>query len=134
MKCSFHPIPDVINRHTRTEQQQYIDAWQRSELTKQQYCEQHGITLSNFYYWLKTHSNHSDRPLIAPVFISARRISVDENPADRVTLNLPNGCSVSCLPAQLRSVIQARGGVSPKAYEKTSSLGKKLSTGVGSGH
>jgi len=54
MKCSFHPFTGVesimIKRHTRTEQLQHIDAWKHSGLTKQDYCEQQGITISNFYY------------------------------------------------------------------------------------
>ncbi|WP_420854113.1 IS66 family insertion sequence element accessory protein TnpA [Sodalis ligni] len=97
----------MIKRHTRAEQQQHIDAWKLSGLTKQDYCEQQGITLSNFYYWMKNHNNNTDTAPAASAFIPARRISVDVNRPEAVTLNLPNGCSVSCLPAQLRSVMQA---------------------------
>ncbi|WP_410014831.1 IS66 family insertion sequence element accessory protein TnpA [Sodalis sp. C49] len=53
MKYSFHSFTSVnsimIKRHTRTEQQQHIDAWQHRGLTKQPYCEQQGMTFSNFY-------------------------------------------------------------------------------------
>ncbi|WP_226860663.1 IS66 family insertion sequence element accessory protein TnpA [Dickeya dianthicola] len=97
----------MIKRHTRIEQQQHIDAWQHSRLTKQHYCEQQGITLSNFYYWLKNVNNNTDAAPASSPFIPARCISVDANHAEAVTLNLPNGCSVCCLPAQLRSVMQA---------------------------
>ncbi|XBS68926.1 hypothetical protein ABK905_20590 [Acerihabitans sp. KWT182] len=39
-------------------------------------------------------------------FIPIRRLSADSS-GETVTLNLPNGCSVSCLPAQLMNVMQA---------------------------
>jgi len=97
----------MIKRHTRTEQQQHIDAWQRSGLTKQHYCEQQGITISNFYYWLKNFNNNTDAAPAASPFIPAQCISSGVNRTEAVTLNLPNGCSVSCLPTQLRSVMQA---------------------------
>ncbi|TKI02864.1 hypothetical protein FCN80_23640 [Martelella alba] len=65
------------------------------------------MTLSNFYHWLKNVNNNTDAAPAASPFIPARCISVDVNRSERVTLNLPNGCSVSCLPTQLRSVMQA---------------------------
>jgi hypothetical protein len=79
-----------------------------SRITRHQhYCEQQGITISNFYYWLKNFNNNTNAAPSASPFIPARCISVDGNRAEAVTLNLPNGCSVSCLPAQLRGVMQA---------------------------
>ncbi|AUH02156.1 hypothetical protein CWC46_21595 [Prodigiosinella confusarubida] len=61
---------------------------------------------ATFYYWLRHHRN--DATVTVPAaFIPARRVLPENNDADTVTLNLPNGCSVRCLPAQLRTVMQA---------------------------
>nr|CDS57438.1 conserved hypothetical protein [Serratia symbiotica] len=44
---------------------------------------------------------------IPAAFIPARRVMPGNNDVDTVTLNLPNECSVNCLPAQLPAVMQA---------------------------
>ncbi|MZH99751.1 hypothetical protein F6X50_08600 [Dickeya dianthicola] len=62
------------------------------------------MNTATFYYWLK---HHHDDATVPAAFISARRVMPGNNDADTVTLNLPNGCSVSCLPAQLPAVMQA---------------------------
>ncbi len=96
----------MAKRYSFIERQQHLDAWQRSGLTKQEYCRQNALTVSAFYYWTK-HNNTEASTAVTPAFIPARRVAVEHHCADTVTLNLPNGCSVSCLPAQLRSVMQA---------------------------
>ncbi|MCL2892959.1 IS66 family insertion sequence element accessory protein TnpA [Brenneria tiliae] len=96
----------MAKRYSHRERQQHLDAWQQSGLTKQHYCRQHDLNPATFYYWLKHH--HDDATVAAPAaFIPARRVMPGNNDADTVTLNLPNGCSVCCLPAQLRAVMQA---------------------------
>lgn len=96
----------MAKRHSHRERQQHLDAWQQSGLTKQHYCRQHDLNPATFYYWLKHH--HDDATVAATAaFIPARRVMPGNNDADTVTLNLPNGCSVCCLPAQLRAVMQA---------------------------
>nr|WP_054878177.1 hypothetical protein [Yersinia similis] len=75
-------------------------------MSKKQYCQQHDVNQATFYYWLKHHQDDTT-VAIPPAFIPARRVIPDNNGTEAVTLNLPNGCSVSCLPAQLRAVMQA---------------------------
>ncbi len=52
-------------RHPRTEQLRHIEAWQRSALSKPQYCQQYHIAVKSLYIyglppycWL--HERHSD--------------------------------------------------------------------------
>ncbi len=96
----------MAKRFSLIERQQHLDAWQRSGLTKQEYCRQHAITISAFYYWIK-HHNDGAITTVSSAFIPARRVVAGNNSAAAVTLNLPNGCSISCLPAQLMGVMQA---------------------------
>ena len=96
----------MAKRYSLIERQQHIDAWQRSGLTKQEYCQQNTLATSAFYYWLKHHNPDASTDL-TPAFIPVRRVAVENNRADTVTLNLPNGDSISCLPAQLKGVMQA---------------------------
>lgn len=95
----------MIKRYSLSQRQQHLDTWQHSGLTKQEYCRQHAITVSAFYYWIK--HNNDTTTAVAPAFIPARRSVSENGSAVAVTLNLPNGCSVSCLPAQLMGVMQA---------------------------
>ncbi|WP_406626450.1 IS66 family insertion sequence element accessory protein TnpA [Pectobacterium cacticida] len=94
----------MAKRYSHRERQQHLDAWQQSGLTKQQYCQQHDLNTATFYYWLK---QHHDDAAVPAAFIPAHRVMPGNYNADTVTLNLPNGSSVSCLPAQLRAVMQA---------------------------
>lgn len=96
----------MTKRYSLSERQQHLHAWQLSGLTKKAYCRQHAITISVFYYWIK-HNKNEEATVAAPAFIPARRVVPQNNQAVAVTLNLPNGCSVSCLPAQLIGVMRA---------------------------
>lgn len=96
----------MAKRYSHSERQQHIDAWQQSGLAKQHYCQQHDLNPATFYYWLKHH--HDDAAVaVHTAFIPARRVMPENHNADTVTLNLPNGCSVRCLPAQLPAVMKA---------------------------
>ncbi len=94
-------------RHSRTEQLRHIEAWQRSGLSKPQYCQQHHIAVKSLYTWLRKHPLDDDATTpAAGAFIPVRRMPAGDS-SETVTLNLPNGCSVSCFPAQLMGVMQA---------------------------
>ncbi len=96
----------MTKRYSLSERQQHLDAWQSSGLTKQEYCRQHHITVSAFYYWIKHHKGEVTATETT-AFIPARRVAAENNSTVTVTLNLPNGYSVSCLPTQLMAVMQA---------------------------
>ncbi|MGL4487454.1 MAG: IS66 family insertion sequence element accessory protein TnpA [Yersinia sp. (in: enterobacteria)] len=96
----------MTKRYSRSERQRHLDAWQHSGLSKKHYCRQQDLNPATFYYWLK--NQQDDITVPGPsAFIPARRVMSENNCTAMVTLNLPSGCSVSCLPAQLRAVMQA---------------------------
>lgn len=96
----------MTTRYSRSERQHHLDTWQQSGLSKKHYCQQHGVNPATFYYWLK-HQQDDMTVTVPSAFIPARRVLPGNNDADTVTLSLPNGCSVRCLPAQLPAVMQA---------------------------
>ena len=96
----------MAKQYSHSERQQHLDSWQQSGLSKQHYCQQHNINVSTFYYWLKHRRNDAAIP-VPSAFIPARRIISETDETNSVVLNLPNGCSVRCLPAQLPVVMQA---------------------------
>ena len=93
-------------RYSRSERQQHLDAWQQSGMSKKHYCRLHNLNIATFYYWLK-HQQVDATVTVPSAFIPAQRVTSENNDTDTVTLNLPNGCSVRCLPVQLRAVMQA---------------------------
>ena len=93
-------------RYSPSERQQHIDAGQQSGLSKKHYCRLHDLNIATFYYWLK-HQQVDATVTVPSAFIPAQRVTSENNDTDTVTLNLPNGCSVRCLPVQLRAVMQA---------------------------
>lgn len=97
---------NMAKQYSHSERQQHLHAWQQSGLSKKHYCQQHDLNPATFYYWLKHHRD-DDAVTVPAAFIPVRRVMPGNNDADMVTLNLPTGCSVRCLPAQLRAVMQA---------------------------
>ncbi|WP_237734082.1 IS66 family insertion sequence element accessory protein TnpA [Serratia fonticola] len=93
-------------RYSRSERLQHLDAWQQSGMSKKHYCRLHNLNIATFYYWLE-HQQDDTTVTVPSAFIPAQRVLPENNDADTVTLNLPNGCSVRCLPVQLRAVMQA---------------------------
>lgn len=93
-------------RYSRSERLQHLDAWQQSGMSKKHYCRLHDLNIATFYYWLKHHQVNAT-VTVPSAFIPAQRVVPENNDADTVTLNLLNGCSVRCLPVQLRAVMQA---------------------------
>ena len=96
----------MAKRYSHTERQHHLDAWQQSGMSKKHYCRLHDLNPATFYYWLK-HPQDDTTITVPSAFIPARRVVPENNASEAVTLNLPNGCSVRCLPVQLRAVMQA---------------------------
>lgn len=58
-----------------------IDAWKKSGLKQKEFCRQHGITHSVFYYWLaksKVNKSNSFIPLNAPYSLKIKSNSYVE--------------------------------------------------------
>lgn len=93
-------------RYSRGERQHHLDTWQQSGLSKKHYCQLHDLNPATFYYWLK-HQKNDASVTMPSAFIPARRVMPENKGTETVSLSLPNGCSVRCLPSQLRTVMQA---------------------------
>jgi transposase-like protein len=86
-------------RYSRSERLHHLDAWRQSGMSKKHYCRLHDLNPATFYYWLKHHQDDTTVAVPAAIIL-ARRVAPECHDTDMVTLNLPNGCSVRCSPAQ----------------------------------
>ncbi|MCC7575975.1 MAG: helix-turn-helix domain-containing protein [Methanomethylovorans sp.] len=48
-----------------------IGRWQESGKTQQAFCQEHGLTYTTFYYWLKRYRRELDESNFLPVEISS---------------------------------------------------------------
>jgi len=48
-----------------------IEQWQESCKTQQVFCEEHNLTFSTFYYWLKRYRRGLDESSFLPVEVSS---------------------------------------------------------------
>lgn len=59
-------------RITRQEEMlSLIEQWQESGKTQQVFCQEHEVTFSTFYYWLKRYRRSMDESNFLPVEISS---------------------------------------------------------------
>ncbi|MFG1135849.1 IS66 family insertion sequence element accessory protein TnpA [Salmonella enterica] len=94
--------------HTTTQKIQHVHDWRASGLTRLQYCRLHGLSSHAFHEWLHLPDDGvpvTENPVLLPVCIQpSSAIPPTDNP---VTLHLPGGCRIDCLPAQLPDVLRA---------------------------
>lgn len=97
--------------YTLKEKRQHVANWRASGLTRQQYCELHGIKFSTFREWLqdtKAERRLNDSGLI-PVHITTAQPVAPAPPVvnDPVMLFLPGCIRMSCHATQLTDVFRA---------------------------
>lgn len=97
----------MANRYPLTVQLNHIQAWLLSGLSKQEYCVQEKLTLSTFYYWLNKNKFAAEKADIGPDGRLDGGNGLTRDDPNTVTLHLPNGCSVSCYPGQLTTIMHA---------------------------
>lgn len=78
----------------------HIDHWKQSGLSQKHYCEQNGLVLHQFVYWVgkrrKAQENHTD-------FIT---LSMPQQQGD-IQLRLPNGVEITLPPNTPVSYLKA---------------------------
>ncbi|EAY5893464.1 IS66 family insertion sequence element accessory protein TnpB [Salmonella enterica] len=98
----------MTTHHTTTQKIQHVHNWRASGLTRLQYCRLHGLSSLAFHEWLRLPDDGvsvAEEPVLLPVYIQP---SPDPAPASGIiTLHLPGGCRIDCLPAQLPDVLRA---------------------------
>ena len=71
-----------------------IERWQESGKTQQVFCQEHDLTFSTFYYWLKRYRRGIDENSFLPVEISSGSHIEIRYPGG-VILQLPAGTRLS---------------------------------------
>jgi hypothetical protein len=89
-----------MEKQSRTARQAWmfekIEQWKESGITQKQFCQEHEIALSNFFYWHKKHRKHSPS---TPGFIP---IAVHSNikGSSSIEIIYPNGVRIQ-LPSTM---------------------------------
>lgn len=73
-----------------------IEQWQESGKTQQAFCQEHNITFSTFYYWLKRYRRGIDESSFLPVEISSGS-NIEIRYPDGLILQLPAAVKLSTL-------------------------------------
>lgn len=94
--------------YTTTQKIHHVRDWRASGLTRLQYCRLHGLSSLNFHEWLSLpdeDTTSTETPVLLPVCIHPSPEPAPPN--NLITLHLPGGCRIDCLPAQLSGVLKA---------------------------
>jgi transposase-like protein len=75
-----------------------IEKWQESGKTQQSFCQEHGMTFSTFYYWLKRYRRGINESSFLPVEINqSLNTNIEIRYPDGVILQLPLSVKLSVL-------------------------------------
>jgi transposase-like protein len=85
---------DRITR--QTDMLSLIEKWQDSGNTQQAFCQEHDITFSTFYYWLKRYRHGIEESSFLPVEISSGS-NIEIRYPDGIILQLPAAVKLSTL-------------------------------------
>lgn len=98
----------MTTHFTTAQKIQHVRDWRASGLTRLQYCRLHGLSSHAFHEWLRLPDEGvsvNEAPVLLPVCIQP---SPETAPVGGViTLHLPGGWRIDCLPAQLTDVLRA---------------------------
>jgi transposase-like protein len=73
-----------------------IEKWHQSGIRQQAFCQEHDITFSTFYYWLKRYRRGIEESSFLPVEISSGS-NIEIRYPDGIILQLPSGVKLSTL-------------------------------------
>ncbi|MFZ2341145.1 MAG: helix-turn-helix domain-containing protein [Bacteroidales bacterium] len=77
-----------------------IEKWQESGVSQQSFCQEHDITFTTFYYWLRRYRREIDESNFLPVEISSGT-NIEIRYPDGKILQLPAATKLSTLKQQL---------------------------------
>jgi len=82
----------------QTDMLSLIEQWHESGKTQQLFCQEHDLTFSTFYYWLKRYRREINESSFLPVEInSLTHSSIEIRYPDGVILQLPAAIKLSAL-------------------------------------
>jgi transposase-like protein len=73
-----------------------IEKWQESGKTQQAFCQEHDLTFTTFYYWLKRYRRGIDESSFLPLDISSGS-NIEIRYPDGIILQLPAATKLSTL-------------------------------------
>jgi transposase-like protein len=73
-----------------------IEKWQESGKTQQAFCQEHDLTFTTFYYWLKRYRRGIDESSFLPLEISSGS-NIEIRYPDGIILQLPAATKLSTL-------------------------------------
>ncbi|TFG90919.1 MAG: hypothetical protein E4H16_00820 [Candidatus Atribacteria bacterium] len=82
--------------HRKEEMLSLIEQWNESDKTQQAFCQEHDLTFTTFYYWLKRYRRGIDESSFLPVEISSGSVIEIRYPGG-VILQLPAATRLSAL-------------------------------------
>ncbi len=89
-----------MKKHERINRQaemfSLIDKWQESGKAQQSFCQEHEITFTTFYYWLRRYRREIDESNFLPVEISSGS-NIEIRYPDGIILQLPAATKLSTL-------------------------------------
>lgn len=86
--------PERIQR--QEEMLTLIESWQESGKTQQAFCQEHDLTFTTFYYWLKRYRCGLDESSFLPVEISSGS-HIEIRYPDGIILQLPAAIKLTAL-------------------------------------
>jgi hypothetical protein len=106
------PTVKSINRE---EAERFISEYKKSGLTRQQFCENNGIKLVTFHWWMKRHNDAGKKKATTrPSFISVQPSRSQEDSVCNFTIDFPSGTRLkwhgSTLPDSFYLLLSYLGG------------------------
>jgi hypothetical protein len=91
--------------YSQQERRLHVEAWQGSELTKTDYCQQNDISLKSLNRWLTLYTESSVKLEMSPAFIPAK-VKLSAEKMDTLGLSQKSViiCQISQLPEILRTL------------------------------
>ncbi len=78
----------------RAEMRRVLEEYTASGLSRREFCQQRGITLTTFDYWRREHAVKPGKPERRPRMLAVRVAGTE--PAPHFTLSLANGRRIEC--------------------------------------
>jgi len=97
---NFEPKTDDMKKedrvHRKEEMLSLIEKWHESGKTQQAFCQEHDLTFTTFYYWLKRYRRGLDEGSFLPVEISSGS-HIEIRYPDGIILQLPAAIKLTAL-------------------------------------
>lgn len=100
---------------SREEAERFITEYQQSGLTRQQFCENNGIKLGTFHWWMKRHNDAGKKKVATQsAFVSLKPTPLPEDTTCNLVIDFPSGTRLkwhgNTLPSSFYELLSYLGG------------------------